>query len=129
MVPEETPTLRLTTLRRLVRSSEPPLIVAASTKTADVSAALKRSPRSTAVIVDEENVLQGTARLADLTAASSDDPIALAMSTTTPQLMPENDVESARLVMDAQHTDRVLVVSSTGGLVGVVTRSDLGPAR
>jgi Mg/Co/Ni transporter MgtE len=123
------PTLRLVTLRRLIRKSTPPLIVEASTKTSLVSAALRKSPGATAVVVDSRRVLQGTVRLAELVAAPNDEPIERAMSTTTPQLEPENDTESARLWMDARHTDRVLVVSPDGALMGVLTRGDLGPAR
>jgi hypothetical protein len=111
IVLDETPTLRMVTLRRLVARKPLPIVVANGTAASEI---FRELPDAIVVFVDERGVLCGTQRRAD-PGAVADAPI----------LEPEQDVESARLAMRVHRADRVLVVDASGHLLGVVTDRDL----
>ncbi len=99
------------TLRRLVGRMPAPIVVDVGTEASEI---FRRSPDAIVVLFDGNGVLCGTQRAGDA-----------AMVTLSPVLEPEHDVEMARLAMRAHHTDRVLVVTSTGRLLGVAIDRDL----
>ena len=60
LLADEQPTLRLVTLRRLVRGTRPPLVLAQDVRVADVQQAFAREPGTVVVLVDDANVLELT---------------------------------------------------------------------
>lgn len=125
---DEQPTLRLVTLRRLVRGTQPPIVLAQNTCVADVIHALDGAASSVVVLVDEDNVLKGTLRIGDL---HSTDRMASAgdVMRDAPVLEAEQDIETARTVMSSGATDRVIVIGTTGELLGVLTERDVERKR
>jgi CBS domain containing-hemolysin-like protein len=121
---DEMPTLRLVTLRRLVRRSAPVTVVHASTTAKTVSVLLRASPRSTAVVVDRDGVLLGTLCLEDLAGVDPSDTADHAM-VEVPIMAPEHDADAALVAMYTHARDRVLVVDADGRLLGVLTRRDV----
>jgi len=119
------PTVRLRTLRRVVRGLAPPLVVSTMAPVGAVIEALASSPQATAVVVDVSHTVRGTVQLRELVGADADVAIERVMATHDPVMEPERDVDSARLELAARGADRVLVATSDGDLLGVLTRTDL----
>lgn len=80
------------------------------------------------MLVDEDNVLKGTLRIGDL---HSTDRMASAgdVMRDAPVLEAEQDIETARTVMSSGATDRVIVIGTTGELLGVLTERDVERKR
>jgi predicted transcriptional regulator len=124
---DEQPTLRLVTLRRLVRGTRPPVVLAQDARVAEVREAFASEPGAVVVLVDAKNVLRGTLRLGDLDAVTNTDGSASAgdVMRTAPVVEAEQDIETARDAMDSAATDRVVVIGTAGELLGVLTDLDL----
>jgi CBS domain-containing protein len=125
----ELPTVRLATLRRLLKTKPAPLVFARDTPLRIVDEALGELPQSTVVLVDRDHSLCGVLAAANLPddhdqAARAD----VAMSTRIVFLEPENDVETALATLQAEHADHV-VVALAGELLGVLSRADLERAQ
>jgi CBS domain-containing protein len=114
---DETPTQRLYTLRRLLKGTAPPLIFDESTPLEMVERALLASPSSLAVVVDASNSLCGVFSRSERGTSCT--------STRAVILEPETEVEGASHTMDTEHVEHVLVVTSAGELLGVVSRRDI----
>jgi CBS domain-containing protein len=125
---DELPTLRLVTLRRLVRGTASPIVFDQETHVDEIEVALQGAPGAVVILVDGAGVLQGTLRLGDLRQLDPAARAAHVMSRGTPMIDAENDIEAARLLMKCSATDRLLVVTPTGELLGVVTDGDLATA-
>ena len=123
---DELPTLRMCTLRRLLRQTVPPIVIDPSTPIATVARTLAASPGAIAVLVDASFVLRGTLALDELDGPS--DHVAEAIAVKTPMMEPETDVDSARITMELAGVNRVLVVAFNGQMLGVITRDDLDRA-
>jgi predicted transcriptional regulator len=123
---DELPTLRMSTLRRLLRQTVPPIVIDPSTPIATVARTLAAQPGATAVLVDASLVLRGTLAIDDLDGPN--DHAAEAIAVKTPMMEPETDLDSARMTMQLAGVDRVLVVAFNGQLLGVITRDDLDRA-
>jgi|SRR5450755_1086635 predicted transcriptional regulator len=123
---DELPTLRMSTLRRLLRQTVPPIVIDPSTPIATVARTLAALPGATAVLVDASLVLRGTLAIDELDGPS--DHAAEAIAVKTPMMEPETDLDSARMTMQLAGVDRVLVVAFNGQLLGVITRDDLDRA-
>jgi Mg/Co/Ni transporter MgtE len=128
-LPEDVPTLRLVTLRRLVKGVAPSLVFEETTPLESIAEALHDDPDATAVLVDRDSVLQGTLRLAELADWEGDVPAAWVMERGAPVLEAENDIEAARYAMRKGDTDRVVIVSPSGELLGILTDRDLTRSR
>jgi predicted transcriptional regulator len=125
----ELPTLRLATLRRLLKTKPAPLVFARDTPLRIVDEALGELPQSTVVLVDRDHSLCGVLPVANLAkdhdqAARAD----VAMSTSIVFLEPEHDVDAALASLEANHADHV-VVALAGELLGVLSRADLERAH
>lgn len=121
----ELPTLRLATLRRLLKTKPAPLVFARDTPLRIVDEALGELPQSTVVLVDRDHSLCGVLPVANL--AEDHDQSAradVAMSTSIVFLEPEHDVDAALATLEAHHADHV-VVALAGELLGVLSRADL----
>src|SRR5689334_4712118 len=116
---EDTVTLKLQTLRRLVAGAPSHLIFDVRTNLGEIEGALLATPRAVAVIVDDAGVLQGTLRLQDLPGHDRSLAANAVMARDLLQAVPEQDPESALQVMRAHDVDRVLVVEANGTLLGV----------
>lgn len=121
---EDVATLRLVTLRRLVKATVPPLVFEGTATVDEVRAALREIPSATAVVIDECSVLQGTLRLDDIDDSDHDSRASDVMSRDAIVLEAENDPETARDAME-RTGGPVLVVSPSGELLGVLTPQDL----
>jgi predicted transcriptional regulator len=126
---DELPTLRLVTLRRLVRGTRPPLVLGQDVCVADVQQAFAREPSTVVVLVDDANVLCGTLRLADLSQVNDGCASAGDVMRAAPVLEAEDDIETARYAMNSAATDRVVVIDTEGELLGVLTDRDLERKR
>jgi CBS domain-containing protein len=116
-------TVRLVTLRRLVRQSAPPITFHEATPVGDVLAALRAAPHAIAILVDNDGVLTGTLNLAEAGRCDRATRARDAASTAAPILAAEDDVGAAREAM--KRSDRALVISAKGELLGVLTARDL----
>ena len=125
LLADEQPTLRLVTLRRLVRGTRPPVVLAQDARVADVRRAFASEPSMVIVLVDDANVLRGTLRLADLSAMNDSCASAGECMRAAPVLQAEDDIDTARCVMSSAATDRVVVIGTGGELLGVLTDRDL----
>lgn len=126
---EDSVTLKLQTLRRLLAAVPAHLIFDVHCNLEQIEAELLERPRAVAVVVDDDGILQGTLRLQDLPGHDRSLRADAAMTRETPQLVPEHDPESALRVMRARNTDRLLVVEANGTLLGVLTEDDLALPR
>ncbi|MFT3694083.1 MAG: hypothetical protein QM831_13145 [Kofleriaceae bacterium] len=108
----DVPTLRLSTLRRLLAGMPSPLVFDRATPQHVVDEALRDVPRAKVVFVDSE-VFAGI-RVAG-------DP---AVHTDAVFLAPEEDVEGALATLESHHAGYV-VAALSGQLVGVLTRDEL----
>ena len=122
---DDATTLKLVTLRRLLAETPAHLIFDVHSHLDEIEHALLEAPRAVAVVVDDQGILQGTLRLADLPGHDRTGGAETAMTRETPQLVPEHDPESALRLMHASGTDRLLVVEANGTLLGVLTDDDL----
>lgn len=129
LLADELPTLRLVTLRRLVRGTRPPLVFAHDVRVAVVQQAFAREPSTVVVLVDDANVLCGTLRLADLSAMNDGCASVGDVMRVAPVLEAEDDIETARCAMNSAATDRVVVIDTAGELLGVLTDRDLERKR
>ena len=121
---DDLPTLRMMTLRRLLATVPQPLVVEASTEVAAVEAGLREKRAGVAVVVDNGGVLRGTLQLEDLAACAGHTHADEVMATANPALEPESGLEDAEQSF-AGGCRCVLVVASTGQLLGVLTKRDL----
>jgi hypothetical protein len=126
---DDVQTLRLVTLRRLVKGTTPPLVFEETTPLESISEALKQTPDATAVLVDTNAVLQGTLRLGEIQELDGDVPAAWVMSRGAPVLEAEDDVDAARCAMSKGSANRVVVIGLTGELLGVLTERDIARSR
>lgn len=126
---DELPTLRLVTLRRLVRRTVPPIVFDQKTPIGVVGDILAQIPDATAVLIDGSRVYQGTLRLHDLSACDRTSPAEQVMSILTPVLLGEEDIDAAQAAMSSSDTDRVLVIAPDGELLGVLTDRDLADRK
>lgn len=124
----ELTTVRLATLRRLLRTKPAPLVFARDTPLRIVDEALRELPQATVVLVDRDHSLCGVVVVADLPSGDHAARADVAMSTRIVVLEPEHDVEAALATLDAHHADHV-VVALAGALLGVLSRSDLQRAH
>jgi CBS domain-containing protein len=125
----ELPTVRLATLRRLLKTKPAPLVFARDTPLRIVDEALGELPQSTVVLVDRDHSLCGVLAVANLPADHDEAARAdVAMSTRIVFLEPEHDVDAALATLDANHADHV-VVALAGELLGVLSRADLERAH
>lgn len=125
----ELPTVRLATLRRLLKTKPAPLVFARDTPLRIVDEALGELPQSTVVLVDRDHSLCGVLAVANLPADYDEAARAdVAMSTRIVFLEPEHDVDAALATLDANHADHV-VVALAGELLGVLSRADLERAH
>jgi Mg/Co/Ni transporter MgtE len=125
---DDLPTLRLVTLRHLIPKTAPPLIFDGSTPISVVEAGLRDSPSTVAVLIDESGILRGTICFSDLGAVDGRRRADAVMSTTTPIVEPECDIEEVRVTMATHDADRVVVVTAAGELLGVLTAGDIAQA-
>jgi CBS domain-containing protein len=128
--PIEAPTMRLATLRRLVSATNQVLTYDQKVLVSEVADALRTTPGTTAVIIDDDGVLVGTVRLGDL--RDGHDPastVAAVMFRNAPIMTPDTEVSDALAMMSESASDRVLVVSPSGELLGILTDSDLDASR
>lgn len=126
---DEMPTLRLVTLRRLVRRTVPPVVFEQETPLGVIEDVLQQIPAATAILVDGARIYQGTLGLPDVRGCDRTQSAEQAMTIDTPVLRAEDDVDVARSAM--RTTDRVLVIAPDGELLGVLTIDDLAsrPSR
>ena len=124
----ELTTVRLATLRRLLRTKPAPLVFARDTPLRIVDEALRELPQATVVLVDRDHALCGVVEVADLLSGDHAARADVAMSTRIVVLEPEHDVEAALATLDAHHADHV-VVALAGALLGVLSRADLQRAH
>jgi CBS domain-containing protein len=122
----EAPTLRLRTLRMLLRRTPAPQIFDAWTPVEDIALVLQGG--GTAVIVDDSNVLCGTLTLDDVASHDPHLPAAELMQAAPLVLLPEEDPEVARVAMSRTHTDRIAVADHRGELLGILSAQDLEAA-
>lgn len=121
-------TLRLQTLRRLLRRERPVRVFEATTSIGEVRWELADT-HGIAAIVDAAGVLSGTATLDDLAGGAPDCSVSDVMERTAPTALPELEVEAAWQLLQQRHADRVVVVSPSGELLGILTIADLDAAR
>ena len=114
---------KLPTLRRVVRQTASPIVIDSETPLAQVARSLAEKPGATAVVVDASHTMRGTIALEDFIATSGESAETLAVP--TPMLEPETDVATARLTMEENGVDRILVTDFDGKLLGIVTMADL----
>jgi CBS domain-containing protein len=127
---EDLPTLRLTTLRRLLSKTAPPMVFDESICVSDIEQVLALSPGSLAVLVDAANVLQGTLSAAELELVADHSVCAAnVMSRRVVSLLPETDLDTAVATMLVHRTDHVLVVTASGQLLGAFSKHDLEQFR
>ena len=126
---DDVPTLRLVTLRGLVRATVPPIIIGVGTSVEFVRRTLAEMLGAIGVVVDPASVLVGTIALHELTGCASDAVIERVMSPTTAIVGPEQDIDAARTAMRAHETDRVIVVDHDGSLLGILRAGDLSRRR
>ena len=123
---EDVPTQRLVTLRRLVSGRSHPPVFDQRARIHAVEGALREAPEAVVVLVDHAGVLQGTLRLEDLHAGDARSMhVEAVMAREAPIMDPESSLEAAMSVMQAHQADRVLVVTPSGELLGVLTDDDL----
>lgn len=122
--------MRLMTLRRLVSATNQVLTFGQNVPLSEVAQALRSTQGAVAVIVDDDGVLRGTIRLGDL--RDDHDPLATldaVMVRNAPIMTPDTDADEALAMMSANASDRVLVVTTEGELVGILTDSELEASR
>ena len=122
---DDATTLKLVTLRGLLAETPGHLIFDVHSRLDEIEGRLLEVPRAVAVMVDDDGILQGTLRLADLPGHDRTQAADTAMTRETPQLVPEHDPDTALRLMRSVGTDRLLVVEANGTLLGVLTEDDL----
>jgi predicted transcriptional regulator len=125
LLADDMPTLRIITLRRIVARRAAPLVFDSRTTIATIDDAFQRSSTTFAALVDSAGVLRGTLCIADLADIDRNASADAVMVTNAPIVRPEDDIDEAHLEMTAHGADRVLVVESSGVLLGVLTERDL----
>lgn len=128
---DEAPTLRLTTLRTLVRHAPPLAVVPISTPLADLADVLL-DHRVWIVVVDQEGMLAGVLSSENAMRALACDPdgwVADHMARSSILLSAEADIEEAWGAVIHQDADHVLVASAHGDLLGVLQTSLLATYR
>ena len=121
------PTIRLTTLRRLLAGSPSPLVFASDTPIAIIEEALWDVPHAKVVLVDDQCALVGV--LSEVPLLRDHDARAVtAMTTRIVILEPEHDTETAIASLAIHRADHV-VVALQGALIGVLSRNDLERAH
>lgn len=126
---DDVPTLRLVTLRQLLRATLPPVVLGVGTSVEFVRRALGEIPGAMGVVVDPASMLVGTITLHELIGCAGDVAIERVMSAATAIVGPEQDIDAARTAMRAHDTDRVIVVDHDGSLLGILHASDLQRRR
>ena len=128
---DEAPTLRLTTLRTLVRHAPPLAIVPLSTPLSDLAEVLI-DHRVWIVVVDKAGMLEGVLSSDNAMRALKCDPdgwVADHMARSSILLPAEADIEEAWAAVIHQDADHVLVASARGDLLGVIQTSLLATYR
>jgi len=121
-------TLRIQTLRRLLARDRPVRVFDATTSIGEVRWELADT-RGIAAIVDDAGVLSGTATLDDLAAGQPDCSVSDVMDREAPTAPAELEVEDAWQLLQQHHADRVVVISPSGELLGILTIAELDAAR
>jgi CBS domain-containing protein len=125
----ELTTVRLATLRRVLKTKPAPLVFARDTPLRIIEEALRELPQATVVLVDQDHALCGVLVVADLPNVHERGSRAdIAMSTRMVVLQPEHDVEAALASLHTHHAEHV-VVALAGELLGVLSRGDLERAH
>lgn len=124
-VADDVLTLRLVTLRSLLRATIAPVVVGVGTSVEFVRRVLREMPAAICVVVDPTNTLLGAIELHELTACAGDVAVERVMSSATAIVRPEQDVEALRRAMRASDADRVIVVDHDGSLLGALRAGDL----
>lgn len=119
---DEAPTLRLTTLRTLVRHAPPLAVVPLSTPLTDLAEILL-DHRVWIVVVDAAGMLTGVLSGEDALRALKCDPdgwVADHMERSSILMGAEADIEDAWAAARAEDASHVLVASAHGDLLGVI---------
>jgi Mg/Co/Ni transporter MgtE len=127
-VEADIPTLRLKTLRRMLGRDRVLRVFDARTSIGEVRWEVGNT-HGIAAIVDHEGVLSGTVSLEDLAAGEPDRPVGDVMDRASPMAPAELEVEDAWQLLQEHHADRVVVVSPSGELLGILTVAELAAAR
>lgn len=128
---DEAPTLRLTTLRTLVRHAPPLAVVPLSTPLADLVEVLI-DHRVWIVVVDDQGMLAGVLSSDNAMRALKCDPdgwVADHMARSSILLSAEADIDEAWGAVIHEDADHVLVASAHGDLLGVIQTSLLATYR
>ena len=131
MIQDEAPTLRLTTLRTLVRHAPPLAVVPLSTPLADLAEVLI-DHRVWIVVVDETGMLAGVLSSDNAMRALTCDPdgwVADHMARSSILLSAEADIDEAWAAVIHEDADHVLVASAHGDLLGVLQTSLIATYR
>ena len=128
---DEAPTLRLTTLRTLVRHAPPLAVVPLSTPLADLAEVLI-DHRVWIVVVDTDGMLAGVLSSENAMRALRCDPdgwVSDHMARASILLSAEADIDEAWAAVIHEDADHVLVASAHGDLLGVIQTSLLATYR
>jgi CBS domain-containing protein len=112
-------TLKLVTLRRLALRAPAPIVLDEGTPVHEV---VERGA-PIAIFVDNAGVLTGTLSLVEACCVDPATSASDVMKRDVPVLLAEDDVDAARRVMS--RCGRVIVVTASGALLGVLTAGDL----
>ncbi|HEY1815695.1 MAG TPA: CBS domain-containing protein [Kofleriaceae bacterium] len=127
LVDSEIITLRLKTLRRLLGRERPLRVFDAGTSIGEVRWELAGTS-GIAAIVGFDGVLSGTASFEDLSGFDPDVAVGDVMDRAAPTAEAELEVEDAWHLLQERHADRVVVVSPSGELLGILTSAELEAA-
>jgi CBS domain-containing protein len=127
LVDSEIITLRLKTLRRLLGRERPLRVFDAGTSIGEVRWELAGTS-AIAAIVGIDGVLSGTASFEDLSGFDPDVAVGDVMDRAAPTAEAELEVEDAWHLLQERHADRVVVVSPSGELLGILTSAELEAA-
>jgi CBS domain-containing protein len=128
VVDSEGTTLRLKTLRRLLGRDRPLRVFDAGSSIGEVRWELAGTT-TIAAIVGIDGVLSGTASFEDLAGYDPEVVVGDVMDRAAPMAAAEEEVEDAWQLLQERHADRVVVVSPSGELLGILTSSELEAAR
>jgi Mg/Co/Ni transporter MgtE len=117
---QEVPTLRLITLRRLLKGAPPPVL-----ESRTPVATMFEHDAAFAVVVDATRAVCGTVSRDEAWFATDAAPAESVMSTSFVALEPEDDADTAAEALRARNADRVVVIARNGELLGVLTGADI----
>ncbi|HEY3806896.1 MAG TPA: CBS domain-containing protein [Kofleriaceae bacterium] len=127
LVDSESTTLRLKTLRRLLGRDRQLRVFDAGTSIGEVRWELAGTS-AIAAIVGIDGVLSGTASFEDLAGFDPEVVVGDVTDRAAPMAEAEAEVEDAWQLLQERHADRVVVVSPSGELLGILTSAELEAA-